>query len=64
MARHEHYFCWIVFSIDIFKKVNLTLLAYQYIVGVGPVSSTTYLRHVPKSEAIFMLEGFLSKCPQ
>ena len=40
--------------------VNLALLVYQYIVGVGSVNNTTYLRTISfsQTEAIFMLEGF------
>ena len=46
--KHECCFYWIVYSTDIFKKVNLALLAYQNIVGVGSVNCATYLWHVPK----------------
>ena len=40
------------------KMSTLTLLAYQELVGFGSVNCTTYLWHVPKSEAIFMFERF------
>ena len=39
----KHCFYWIVFSTGIFKNVNLVLLAYQSIVGVGSVNCTTCL---------------------
>ena len=44
----EHCFYWIVFSTGIFKKVNLVLLTYHQIVGVGFVNYTAYLWHLPK----------------
>ena len=56
--KHKNCFCWFVCSTDIFKKVNLALLAYQNIVGVGFVNCTTYLWHVPKLTQYLCLRVF------